>query len=75
MQTLEDISLSQLMSEDFSVWICKNRQFGYEIYVEDENGNIVVDEKHVHPCAADSFADFCKNYLYMYEHANRKEAA
>lgn len=75
MQTLEDISLGYLMSEDFSVWIGKNKQFGYDFYLENEDGKIIIDEKGVHPYAADSFAEFCKHYLYMYEHANRKEAA
>lgn len=75
MKTLENISLSYLMSEDFSVWMCNNKQFGYDLYVEDENGNIVVDEKGVHPYAVESFADFCRRYLAIYEHANRREVA
>jgi len=75
MQSLEDISLSYLMSEDFSIWMCANNKFGYDIYVEDEECNIVVDEKGVHPYAVESFANFCKRFLAIYEHSNKAEAA
>lgn len=71
---MENVTLYDLMAEDLDVWVSKNSKFGFDVQIENENGETIVDEKGVHPCAADSFADFCRRYLAFYDKAN-KEAA
>ncbi len=72
---MENITLYDLMAEDLDVWVGKNAKFGFDIQIDDENGKPLVDEKGVHPAAADSFADFCRRYLAFYDKASQNEAA
>lgn len=72
---MENVSLYDLMAEDLDVWVNRNSKFGFDIQIDDENGKTIVDEKGVHPCAADSFADFCRRYLAFYDKAASQEAA
>lgn len=73
---MENVSLYDLMAEDLDVWVSKNSKFGFDIQIDDENGESIIDEKGVHPFAADSFADFCRRYLASYDKAsNQSEAA
>lgn len=70
-----EITLSDLMAEDLDVWVTNNNKFGFDIQIDNDNGDTLVDEKGLHPCAASSFADFCRRYLAFYEAALSKEAA
>tara|TARA_R110000868_G_C10972576_1_gene770465 strand:- start:1725 stop:1943 length:219 start_codon:yes stop_codon:yes gene_type:complete len=72
---MENVSLYDLMAEDLDVWVTKNSKFGFDMQIDDENGKTIVDEKGIHPAAADSFADFCRRYLAFYDKANIEEAA
>ena len=72
MKTLNDITLYDLMAEDLDIWVTRNNKFGFDLQIDDENRQIV-DEKGIHPCAADSFADFCRRYLHTYDNAVSKE--
>ncbi len=67
MKTLNDVTLYDLMAEDLDVWVSKNKTFGLNIEIDDENGEPLIREDGVHPCAADSFADFCRRYLACYD--------
>ena len=75
MKTLNDVTLYDLMAEDLDVWLGKNKEFGFVLQIDDENGDELVDEKQIHPAAAESFADFCRRYLHSYERITNKEAA
>ena len=69
MKTINEISLYDLMAEDIDVYINRNEKFGFDMFALDENGETSFLEKGIHPCAADSFANFCKKYLTVYEKA------
>ncbi len=69
MKTLNEITLYDLMAEDLDVWVTKNKKSGLDIEIDDENGFPVIRETGLSKCAADSFADFCRNYLSFYERA------
>ncbi len=75
MKTLSQVTLYDLMAEDLDIWIGKGKNFGFNLQIDDENGNELVNENHIHPCAADSFADFCRSYLASYDKASESEAA
>jgi len=75
MKTLNDVTLYDLMAEDLDVWLGKNKEFGFVLQIDDENGEELVDEKQIHPAAAESFADFCRRYLHSYDCITNKEAA
>ena len=75
MKTLNDVTLYDLMAEDLDVWLGKNKEFGFVLQIDDENGESLVDEKCIHPYAADSFADFCRRFLSSYDKITSQEAA
>ncbi|CAB4152188.1 hypothetical protein UFOVP685_27 [uncultured Caudovirales phage] len=75
MLKLTEITLYDLMAEDLDVWIKIDKKFGFNLQIDDENGDILIDEEHIHPCAADSFANFCRRYLACYDRANQSEVA
>lgn len=64
---MNDVTFYDLMGENFDIWIKKNRVFGYDLMIEDECRNLVVEEYGVHRAAMDSFADFCREFLVEYE--------
>jgi hypothetical protein len=67
MKTVSDITLYDLMAEDLDVCVTSNKTSGFDLQIDGENGESLVDEKGVHSCAADSFADFCRRYLACYD--------
>jgi len=75
MKNICEMSLYDLMAEDLDVWISRDKQFGFNLEIDDENGEPLVREESIHPCAADSFADFCRRYLHAYDKASSSEAA
>lgn len=69
-RTFEDLSLADLMGDDHSVWLAKNKSFGFILEVENEGGEQII-EKCIHPFAAESLAGFCRRYLKLYEKIER----
>lgn len=69
MKTIKEVSLYDLMAEDLGVWIKIDEKFGFNLQIDDENGDILMDEKNIHPFSAESFANFCGSYLLAYEKA------
>lgn len=63
------------MAEDLDIWVTKSKTFGLNLEIDDENGDPLIREESVHPCAADSFADFCIRYLAAYDKASQLEVA
>lgn len=65
-RTINDLTVAELMGDDHSVWLGKNKEFGYILEVENDEGEIIT-EKFIHPHAAESLASFCRRYLSFYE--------
>lgn len=72
MKTLSDVTLYDLMAEDLSVWVSQNKSFGFDIEIENDEGQTLVDEKGVHPFAMESYADMCRRFLYFYDKVKAK---
>jgi hypothetical protein len=64
-KTIEDLSVYELGGVDCDVWLSQNKEFGFDLEIENEEGTYV--EKGLHPYAAQSLADFCRRYLRTYE--------
>lgn len=75
MKTLNDITLYDLMAEDLDVWVAKSKGFGFDLEIENENGETIVDEKGVHPFAMESYADMCRRFLNFYDKVKAKTEA
>jgi hypothetical protein len=75
MKTLQDITLYDLMAEDLDIWLTKSKSFGYDLQIDDENCQEIVNEEGLHPYATESLADFCRKYLAFYDKATESEAA
>ena len=67
MKTMNDVTLYDLMAEDLDVWITKNKTFGFDLQIDNENGETIVDEEGVHPFAIESYADMCRRFLHFYD--------
>ena len=49
-----EVTLYDLMAEDFSVWVGKNKQFGFDFEIEGDDETLKIEESGVHPCAMGS---------------------
>lgn len=65
-RTIRDLSLAELMGDDHGVWLAKNKEFGFVLEIENDEGQTIT-EKCIHPFAAESLASFCRRYLSLYE--------
>lgn len=74
MKSLETITLYDLMAENLDIWLTKNKKFGYDLEVDDEDYEPLIREDGVHPYAIDSFADFCRSFLKNYDSIANGEA-
>jgi hypothetical protein len=74
--TICGISLYDMMAEDFNVWLGKNSKFGYDLHIEGyDNDSPLIEDESIHPCAIDSFAEFCRRFVSQYDRLQTKEAA
>lgn len=67
MKTAYSLSVADIMGEDHSVWLSKNKKFGFDIEIENEDGELVVKESGIHPYAVESFFLFCKRFIAVFE--------
>ena len=68
-KSLTDLNIYDLMGEDFSVWLVKNKKFGYDLHVDNlETGESFRDAR-IHPCAIDAMAEYCRAFLACYMRA------
>jgi hypothetical protein len=74
MKSLTEITLYELMAEDFSVYVRQGKEQRFDIEIENDYGKNVVEEQGIHPFAADAFASFCRQYLAGYERATNQGA-
>lgn len=69
-KSLNDVTLYELMAEDLDVWVSKSKGHGFDMQIENEDGETIVNEKGVHPCAMESYAQMCRRFLSFYEAAS-----
>lgn len=65
-KSIEDLTLYELMGTDHFVSIRKDWKFGYNVTIENDDGELVIEEKQMHPMAMDCAARFCRRFLEMY---------
>ncbi len=65
-RTIHDLTVAELMGDDHSVWLGRNKEFGFVLEIENDEGKTII-EKCIHPYAAESLASFCRRYLSSYE--------
>jgi hypothetical protein len=65
-RTLENLTIAELMGEDHAVWLGKNKQFGFILEIENDEGQTIL-EKCIHPYAIESLASFCRRFINSYE--------
>jgi hypothetical protein len=61
------ISLYDLMAEDFSVWVQRNPKFGFDLCIEGDDAEERIEISGVHSYAMESFSDFCRSFLRFYD--------
>ncbi|HAU1312558.1 TPA: hypothetical protein F8R99_14325 [Legionella pneumophila] len=72
-KSVHSISLGDIMGEDHDVAIQKNKQFGFDIEIDNDNSQTILREEGIHPYAIKSFALFCKRFLNSYSRQCDKE--
>ena len=73
MKSLTEITLYDLMAEDLDIWITKNKEFGFDLDIDDDQNGALVTVDGLHPDAATSFAEFCRSYLASYDRCTKGE--
>jgi len=74
--SLTSLTLYDLMAEDYTVWMTKNKKFGYDIQIEqDKFFDEGVIAEGINEGAIESFAAFCRNFLFCLEHIQNQEYA
>lgn len=72
MNKFNEITLYDLMAEDLDVYVTKSKGFGFDLQIDNEEGETVVDEKGIHPYAMESYADMCRRFLNFYDKVKAK---
>ncbi len=72
---ITQVTLYDLMAEDFSVWIKHNPKFGFDLHIEGDDPTETIEISGVHSDAMESFSEFCRRFLYFYDKASELEAA
>jgi hypothetical protein len=68
-----EITLEQLMAEDYYVHIKNHPKFGYDVTLEcEEDPSNTVSGVGVHPDAMESFASLCRAFLRQYDKAQEE---
>lgn len=66
MKVIGDITLEELMAEEFGVILKRHPKFGFNVTLVNEDDEEVIGEG-VHPCAIESFASLCRHFLSSLE--------
>ena len=74
MKTLNEITLYDLMAEDLTISVKKDDSFGFDVEIDNDKFDVIIEEKRIHPCAMESFASFCRYFLHGYEKAQKELA-
>jgi hypothetical protein len=68
----EDMTVYDLMGDDYYPYITKNSNGDYTITIENYQNEVVAENIEANMCVLDGFADFCRRYLTSYERLNQK---
>ena len=63
----EDMTVYDLMSDDYYPYITKNTKGEYTFTIEDYQNNVVAENNDANTCVLDGFADFCRRFLISYD--------
>jgi hypothetical protein len=72
---INKVTLYDLMAEDFTVWIARNKKFGFDLTIEGDDPTEQITINGVHTDAMQSFSDFCRRFLYFYDKLQDDELA
>lgn len=75
MKTLQDITLYDLMADSHEVWIKPNDKFGFDLTIDTDAGEPLLEECGIHLFATNALAEFCRDYLAIYDQALKRRAA
>jgi len=64
---LGDLTLYELMGQDFDVYLKRNNKFGFDIEIDSMDGEYQITEQAIHPAAVESMADFCRRFVAFYD--------
>ena len=64
MKTLNEITLYDLMAEDLTISVKKDDSFGFDVEIDNDKFDVIIEEKRIHPCAMESFASFCRYFAW-----------
>ena len=67
MKSMNDITMYDLMAEDLTVWVNKNKKFGFDLQIECDDPTERIEINGIHSCAMESFSDFCRSFVYFYD--------
>lgn len=70
--TINKLTLGELMGDHHAVWLNKSPEFGYDLHIEGYDNDIEINERNIHPCAVESFAEFCRRFLSHYDKLNQQ---
>jgi len=74
-KNIENISLYDLMAEDLTVWISRNKTFGYNLEIEGDDPSERISLQGLHAYAMESFSDFCRRFLHFYDQVKNQDCA
>lgn len=67
------ISLYDLMAEDLSIWIKRNKKFGFDLSIMGDDPTETIEISGVHSFAMESFSEFCRRFLSFYDQLKEDE--
>ena len=73
LKSVHSISLGDIMGDDHDISIQKNKQFGFDIEIDNDSSQTILREEGLHHYAIESFALFCKRFLSSYAQHYDKE--
>lgn len=73
LKSLEEISIYDLMGSEYDIWITKNKNFGFDIEIDNDEYETILHEKELHPFAVESLVTFCKKVLLSYARYENNE--
>jgi uncharacterized membrane protein YfhO len=72
-KSLCDLTLSELMGIDHSIWFKRNNKFGFDVEIDNDESQTMYKESGVHPYAVESLATFCRRFINQYDAMINKE--
>jgi hypothetical protein len=66
-KSISEITLYDLMAQDYNIWIKKNKCFGFDLQLDTDDVESAVAESGIHPVAMEGFAELCRSFLHFYD--------